>query len=442
MKSKQDDNVMPPPVQPQYWSGEGTLDVPGAPVSFDKGQPGADLIPSKRLASAMQQVATNIIADNPMSLQYGLTAGPLPFREKVAEFATRHLRCPVQPEEIFASASTSAALGILARGIIRQSEDPCNLEYQECGRECLVEVPSYYHAEKILRDAGCSKVIGLPRTDDIISAVERELRQRDKKFPFALVYLCPTFHNPTGLEVQRHDIERLAALAEEYNTYFLLDEPYNFLSFTGSVIPHGASIAREQNLPGSHRIISLVSFSKIFAPGLRAGWVQGDPAEVRKLYTNSGSITSGGGVNPISCMLIAEMLQDHEFVDSHLKMLRRELGERTNLFADAIEAAPANLGLKIWHRSRGGYFTMLQGPWEDTSSEAFQRDCIDLGIRFMPAKRCVMTYEFPKDQETLATMREMNKRCLSSVRVSVSMTSRKQIERGVQAIFKLAQRYI
>ncbi|GBG29691.1 Aminotransferase [Hondaea fermentalgiana] len=420
-----------------FWSGEGVVDAADAAVPFAVGQPDAGLLPRAELAAAVQRAAAGVIATTPMAMQYGLSSGPSPWRREVAAFASEYLGVPVSPLEVMATAGTSSALAVLAQSFVRRNVDL----HGDAGRDCLVEVPSYFLAEDILRDAGCVNVVGIPRgAEGIVDLIEDELatRARNGLAPPAFIYMVPTFHNPTGAELDQEQMRRLGSLADRYETHCILDEPYNLLTFGNTaVMPHGASLAE------SARVLSLVSFSKIFAPGLRLGWVQGAPEVLESVFAKAGSVRSGGGVNPVSSMLVTELLRDRAFVDAHLLKLRTELGERMSLLVEGIDEAVSNspgVDLRLWQRPRGGYFVMLQGPWSDTSSPAFARASEELGLSLVHGNRCVMNVATPASSAVRQELETMMARCASSVRLSVAMTSRPQIERGIRALCELARK--
>ena len=93
--------------------------------------------------------------------------------------------------------------------------------------------------------------------------------------------------------------KELVALATKHDFLVLSDEPYNFLCFddgNGGTKPP-LPLALE---PGARsHVLSLGSFSKILAPGLRVGWIQGDPQLLERAWWSSGVIRSGGALNPI-----------------------------------------------------------------------------------------------------------------------------------------------
>lgn len=87
-----------------------------------------------------------------------------------------------------------------------------------------------------------------------------------------MLYTIPVFQNPSSVVLSHSNRVRLAALAEKYDFTVVGDEVYQLLSF-----PESAAIPPPlyyYNSPGGGKCISMNSFSKIVAPGLRLGWFQ------------------------------------------------------------------------------------------------------------------------------------------------------------------------
>lgn len=95
-----------------------------------------------------------------------------------------------------------------------------------------------------------------------VNALEKRLKAGDVP---AFLYTIPFFHNPTSVVITSDRRECLLSLAQRYGFYIISDEPYNLLGLDGKTYPSLASYDT------SGRVVSLGSFSKILAPGLRLG---------------------------------------------------------------------------------------------------------------------------------------------------------------------------
>ena len=140
----------------------------------------------------------------------------------------------------------------------------CTL-FSKPGDTIFVEEPSYFLALRIFADHGLN-VVSLPMDKQglVIEAIEEYL---DREKPVFL-YTIPTFHNPSSVTLAADRRARLNQLSREHNFLIVADEVYQLLNYEGAPpSPLAAYI-------DGNSVISLGSFSKIMAPGLRLGWIQ------------------------------------------------------------------------------------------------------------------------------------------------------------------------
>jgi 2-aminoadipate transaminase len=95
----------------------------------------------------------------------------------------------------------------------------------------------------------------------------------------ALVYLVPTFQNPTGITLSARRRREIVELADRYQTPIIEDDPYSHLRVEGEEVSpligldaetHGSTGGGLQS-----NVIYVGTFSKILGPGLRVGWLVG-----------------------------------------------------------------------------------------------------------------------------------------------------------------------
>lgn len=229
-------------------------------------------------------------------LQYRTPKEFLDCRRSVATLLSESHGVAVSADDIAITSGNSAALGMLFSNVrirrhSRQGVAPVGAE----SPSAIVEHPTYFLARDMLLDAG---IVGRGCEVDSQGIQVDRLRQmcEGADGPPDFVYLNPNFHNPTGFVLSRERRRELVSLAVEFDFLVLSDEPYNLLSFNEAASPP-LPLALE---PGaSKHVLSLGSFSKILAPGLRIGWIQGDPDLLERAWWSSGVIRSGGALNPV-----------------------------------------------------------------------------------------------------------------------------------------------
>ena len=144
---------------------------------------------------------------------------------------------------------------------------------------------------------------------------------------------------------------RLIELSQQFDFLILADEVYQLLSYSGkSPTSFGAYIENEN-------VISLGSFSKILAPGLRLGWIQAHPNKIHRLVT-SGLLDSGGGLNPFTSALIRGVVESGN-LERHINKLIDIYRTRLN-FMDA--SLKKHLPQVTYSIPQGGYFFWARLP--------------------------------------------------------------------------------
>ncbi|MCB0045836.1 MAG: PLP-dependent aminotransferase family protein [Caldilineaceae bacterium] len=301
-------------------------------IDFGIGQPGFDLLPAELLRQAGQ---ARLDGKDTSFLNYGLEQGDEFLRHALARFLSEQYASPVDPAHLFISAGASSALALI-----------CML-YTKPGDVVLVEEPSYFLALRIFADYGL-RVISLPVDDAGLDpdAVETILSQ----YRPTLLYTIPTFQNPTGVTLSPTRRARLAELARQHDFLIVADEVYHSLSYASSPPRPMAAYA------GEGHVLSIGSFSKILAPGLRLGWIQAAPEQIARV-TNCGLVDSGGGMNPLAAALVRPLLENGG-QNEYLTELRTTYAARVN----ALNAALAReLGDRArWRRPEGGFFFWLE----------------------------------------------------------------------------------
>ena len=287
------------------------LDLDSDVIDLGIGQPGFDLLPVEMLRRAAEK---RLSEGDATLLNYGYEQGDGRFRVALARFLEEAYGVPVTAGELMTTAGASQALDMICTYFTRP------------GDTVFVEEPTYFLALRILEDHRLN-VVGLP-TDDkglVTEALEAGLQSRRPAF----VYTVPTFQNPAGVTLPPERRERLLALSREYDFFVVADEVYHLLHYGTPPPPPLASF------PESERVISVGSFSKILAPGLRLGWLQA-AAPVLERLTGSGLLDSGGGLNPFTSNLVRVILEEG-WQAAHLAELRATYAKRLGTMEAALQ---------------------------------------------------------------------------------------------------------
>jgi DNA-binding transcriptional MocR family regulator len=327
-------------------------------IDLARGHPSDDLLP----LAALREAARTGLASDASRLQYGAERGSRAFRERLAELLGTVGGQEADPARLQVTSGASQALDLL-----------CTLHARP-GDVVLVEDPSYHLALRIFADHRLA-VVGLEadahgvRPDALASALARpDVAERAR-----LLYLIPRFGNPTGASLDAGRATEVADIAARAGLTVVADEVYRLLGFAGEAPPSLAT-------PERPHVLALQSFSKVLAPGLRLGWIEGDPARLDAVEA-SGLLQSGGGLAPLAEALVGELLASGEAL-RHLERLRSVYEARAAALTDALatELPEARFG-----RPAGGYFVWAHLPGLD--ADALLDVAEPAGVRFAPGRR-------------------------------------------------------
>lgn len=324
------------------------------------GQPSPSLLP---LDSFRQGSTRGFAAVDPLMLQYHRAAGHPGLREQIARLlASARPGQSVDPEQLFISSGNSLALSWCAHSLA------------QVGQTVVSEDPSYFLARGIFADAGL-RIETVPVTPAGIDVDALECKLQQGLSP-AFVYVIPHHQNPTGATLDKSRAQRLEALASHYDFLVVYDDPYELLAFDPK---------RPYHLPPlGDRALRLGSFSKIYAPGLRLGWIEAKPPLLAK-FAGRGEIKSGGGVSPIVGTIIEEELKSGG-LSRHVSHLRQSYEKRYQALSEALAQ---NIPDATIFPADGGYFVWIDfGP--NIDAKALRKQAQKQGVDFLAGPYCSM----------------------------------------------------
>jgi 2-aminoadipate transaminase len=326
-------------------------------IDLGLGDPSLSLLPLELIRSATE---VRFAAKDSSFLQYGAEQGDGYFRLALAEFLGKHYRFPVESDCLFVTNGVSNAL-----------DQICTL-FTKPNDTIFVEEPSYFLALRIFTDHNL-RVVSI-QTDEnglVIEALEEGLARFQPKF----LYLIPTFQNPSGMTLSQRRREQLIKLAREYNFIIVADEVYHLLNYADVPPQSFAAHADIEN------IISLGSFSKILAPGLRLGWMQAHPQKIDR-FVKCGLLDSGGGLNPFTSAIVRGVIESGD-LERHINKLIQIYQARAKVMDSALRQYLPDMEYRV---PQGGYFFWVKLPGQMDAS-ALQRKAEAFKVGFRPGVR-------------------------------------------------------
>jgi DNA-binding transcriptional MocR family regulator len=250
-----------------------------------------------------------------------------------------------------------------------------------------------------------------------VDILEQRLRDRQSSgepLP-KFIYEVPNGHNPGGVGLSLTRRKQLIALASQYDLLILEDDPYELLQ-----LEDRAPLPTLQSLDMEGRVIRLDSFSKIFAPGLRLGYMSG-PVEIMKkmLYYKQGLNLH---TSSFTQRALAGFFESHSFEEFMTIIARNCLVYRAHRDAmvDAIEQyLPKNMTYNI---PREGMFIWFEGPENMNVEERIVEKSRDLNVLVVPGTAFSPTGGLK-----------------NGMRASFSMVSPDQIVEGMRRLSKMLQ---
>lgn len=322
-------------------------EIPPGFIDLGVGHPASDLLP----VDLMGEAARHRFAGGDRDfLQYGIEQGAPRLRQQLAALLAQKYR------RNGASLAVQADDLLITNGISQALEMVCTL-YLQPGDTIVVEDPTYFLALRIFADHHV-RVLSVPVDEEGLSVdalAELLARERPK-----LLYTIPTYQNPSGATLSTERRAALVALAERHDLLVIADEVYHLLGFGGVDVPPLAAWS-----DGPH-VISLGSFSKILAPGLRLGWVQAHASHLQRM-AGSGLLDSGGGLNPFTGAMVQSALE-LGLVEPWIAKLCATYASRSAALASAVNATLGDMLAAPVLAPQGGYFLWFELPGVDTAA--------------------------------------------------------------------------
>ncbi len=299
--------------------------------------------PSTLLTPELQEAVESLLNANAYRiLQYGPEQGTQGLITYLVDKLNREQGMAIQPGNMMIVAGSTHACDMIAR------------LYVKPGGVVIVEAPSYADSLHIFRDHHvelCS--VSMDQDGMIVSELESLLARLHAagKMP-DLLYTIPTFHNPTGITLSHERRLAVIQLAQRYGFMIVEDDVYRDLAFESGVPANFYTLAKGQ------QVLSINSFSKTLAPGLRLGWLVGSKADIQHCV-DCGTTQMGGGANPFTANIVAEYCRKGHW-EPHVAGLQTLYQQRRDVVIDALNRYMPE-GVR-WTHPAGGFFIWLYLP--------------------------------------------------------------------------------
>ena len=280
-------------------------------ISFSAGKPDAAFFPWEELTPLVQDVLEK---NNMAALQYSSSEGLPALRKVIADKLMKNWGVNTDAESITMTSGSQEGIEMSARLFVND------------GDAIIVERPSYTGAYTSFQFYD-PRYISVPMDEEgmLPDALEEALKNNhDAK----LIYTVPDFQNPTGITMGGSRRRRVAELAAKYRVPVVEDCPYSDLLYDGERSP----VIKGYDEEGW--VITLGTFSKVFCPGMRLGWICADRqlAEKYALIKQGTNLQSG----TLDQYITLSYLENHD-INERIRALRDIYRVRRDLMLHCIE---------------------------------------------------------------------------------------------------------
>ena len=361
------------------------LAVPGM-ISFAGGNPAASALPDETCAELARDL---LLTKGKTLLQYGATEGYAPLREILVPYLKDRFSFDCPADQVLPVTGSTQAMDLLCKALI----DP--------GDKIVVENPTF------LGNMQCMKLYQaqlVPVDSDENGLKVDELEEVFKREHPKMLYVIPTFQNPTGRTMSLERRKRIAELAAQYGVVVAEDDPYRDLRYAGKELPSIKSFDAEG------WVAFMGSFSKVISPGLRVGFLCANPGLLRKCTIGKQS-TDVHTANLNQAIVDAYLRRG--LLMPHVERICKSYAEQMNTMLGLLAKCG---GVARYTRPEGGLFIFAELR-EGMNAVDLLKKCVDQGVAYVPG-----TYFYPQGGHE------------NTFRLNFSMSTVEQIKLGMEKL--------
>ncbi|GIN07981.1 aminotransferase [Shouchella clausii] len=328
----------------------------GDVISFAGGLPDDGLFPLK----AIEEAFSRVFASGNKALQYGETEGYLPLREVILERMEKKGITGLTADEMLLTTGSQQAIDLFSRVMIGP------------GDVIFTEEPTYLAALQVFQSYEATII---PVKCDADGMMMDDLVRKIKEYKPKVIYVVPTFSNPTGRVWTLERRKELVGLARKHHVLIFEDDPYGDIQFTpGGYTPIAALD------DGSH-VLYTSTFSKTAVPALRTGWITG-PYQIIRMMAQAKQANDLHS-NSIGHQALYHLCRDFDF-DGHIHNISELYGHRKNVMVDCLKEAKERGSIQFIE-PEGGMFLWVEAE-PHINTEALLPRAVEKGMAYVPGR--------------------------------------------------------
>ena len=366
-------------------------------ITLAAGNPAGESFPIEKLKELSNEIYETMGIP---ALQYGMTEGYTPLREKIKSRLSTNFSIGNDYDDVIITSGGQQGLDLACKVFCNEHDT------------VLCENPSFIGALNAFRAYNVI-LVGIDMDDEGIDLLKLENTLKTVS-NVKILYLIPTFQNPSGKCMSLKRRLDVLELCKKYNVIIVEDNPYGELRFKGEDIPTVKSFDTEG------RVIYSGSFSKILSAGMRVGFVCAHKDITSKIVVAKQ-------VNDVHTNMFFQVLVD-KFIekyglDEHISYLKDLYREKCDLMLSCLDE---KMDKRVTYtRPEGGLFIWCTLPKEFDSAE-FAKIAVNKKVAVVPGST------FLADENAVS----------SSFRINYSTPTNENIVKGIDILSQVVSEYL
>lgn len=333
-------------------------------ISFAGGIPDPELFPTEAVREAYALSLSDEKRAGRM-LQYSISEGDPQLRGWIADhMGSKGVACTA--DNILITSGSQQALEFLGKLFLSPSDT------------ALVTAPTYLGALQAF-SASEPAYDQLPLTTGNRTAVSYRETAQTAGGDVKLAYVVPDFANPTGETLSLEGRRAMLSLAGELDIPIIEDAAYAALRYDGAEIaPLQAIDVSGTGSIDASRVIYCGTFSKVFTPGLRVGWICAPQPIIHRLtLIKQASDLNSAAINQAVMRHLAETIFDAQVTRARQSYRTK----RDTMLAALAKHMPQGTS---WTEPDGGLFVWVTLPASINAADLLKRAVAEAGVAFVP----------------------------------------------------------
>lgn len=199
---------------------------------------------------------------------YTTPKGLKELRIEISKFLNKIWEYKVNYKDMLITNGSQQSINLIAYSLLEQ------------GDTVLIEQPTYFGAIDVFKKQKIN-LIGIDLYENGLDL--KKLEKNIIKYSPKLIYVTPTFNNPTGYSWSNKNRKDFLKIINKYNITVLEDDPYRLINFTNNKYDSLYKLNNGKN------IIYLGTFSKLISPSVNVGYILSNESIINLIYSSKKS---------------------------------------------------------------------------------------------------------------------------------------------------------